>query len=171
MPSAAEIAEAIEATEWVSKNVRMYRNRFMDREDMLQSGLLAVARSVQAYNEDAGVPFVSFACMCAQREMHDYVRRGIRNHRGMREYLEYSRRDNVSMPRVFSEQDAVRVWDEADSMLSDQHVSILKDRFVNGRTMNEIAVVHGVSRQRIDQKINASLKILRNSLVLSELAD
>lgn len=171
MPDAAEIDAAIQAARHASKNIKLYRNLFLDREDMLQTGLLAVARAIKDFDPTQGVPFSGYACQRARWAMWDYAKRGLRRHRRWQRYCASVTPEYHGQTPAPDTIDATAVWNFSKTVLSPQQRDLLFQRFFVGRTLADIAKDHVVSRQRIDQKVSVSLKILKNRLVRSSVGD
>ncbi len=64
----------------VRKRASRYTDAVAELEDLTQEGVIGLMRAVESYDPERGVPFVSYAILCAERQIISVVRMLNRQH-------------------------------------------------------------------------------------------
>lgn len=147
-------------------------------EDLYQEGFLGYSRAADKFDPDRGFVFLTYANYYAWSYMQKHVRR-------MDHLTIYHRRegnaptltsldallaqsgqsDVLADPRARADevetQDLVRMIHQACAGLSRQDADIVRKRVVDGWKYTELALLYGLSKQRIKQRYDRALESLR----------
>lgn len=140
-------------------------------EDLVQTGLLAAVRSVPCFKTGAGVKFVSYVGVAAQRAIH-------RAAFGWKPLPQATAEDTDIIGEVPDGrcldapgpdiETAAEVRNLVAVHLGDREQTLIRQRFgLDGgppQTYSELAVVTGTSRQNVQQLVERALRRLRSAL-------
>lgn len=144
-------------------------------EDAIGEGMYALTKAAQLYDPSKGYRFSTLAIICIQREIRDWVDKEFTQIKrdGLRLDEPFADRSDKNWSDTFPakddvEADAVDWLSDAVDLISKNHpkrknIEMLLE-YANGRSMVDIALEHGVTRQRILARINEAKAVLRNSL-------
>jgi RNA polymerase sigma factor (sigma-70 family) len=139
-------------------------------EDLIQVGLLAAVRSVPCFDPTAGVKFVSYAGVSAQRAIHRAVVAWKLLPQAGKSEADFlgEMADHRELPVIGDKETANFVRKLIDEQLGERERELLGQRFgLDGsppRTYSELAEVTGTSRQNVQQLVERALRRLRNHL-------
>jgi RNA polymerase sigma factor (sigma-70 family) len=157
---------------FVCKLARQYARRVggVPIEDLVQVGLLAAVRSVPCFDPAAGVKFVSYAGVSAQRAIHRAVIAWKLLPQAGKSEADFlgEMADHRELPVIGDKETANFVRKLIEEQLGERERELVGQRFgLDGsppRTYSELAEVTGTSRQNVQQLVERALRRLRNHL-------
>lgn len=139
-------------------------------EDLIQEGMIALYRAIDAYDLSSDVPFSAFAYSCVKNRIIDVVKSANRDkHKALNNYVsiydvDYSMSATSAEDTAIMRENSIQVKKNITQNLTQEETSILR-LYLDGRSYRDIALQSGKSEkyvdnslQRIKRKIRASLK-------------
>lgn len=156
---------------FVKSKSRTYFLIGADRDDIIQEGMLGLFKAIRDYNADKQASFRSFAELCVTRQMITAVKTATRQkHTPLNNYISLNKPvyedetertliDHLSLrhnsdPEVIliDNEDYSVTNEKIKSMLSNFEYEVL-EKYINGQSYNEIAVIMNKSPKSIDNAL------------------
>lgn len=156
----------------------------IDVDDLVQSGFIAFLYAVERYDPAGGAKFSTYLCLCLKNAFGECM--GIRTEKQKNDPINWAvslsrpladDKDSGKLCDIVPDPDAdipmetveEKMWREqlheaiesAMSALSDDQKDTLRLRYYKDMTLTEIADMQGISFERVRQKENKALRILR----------
>lgn len=176
---------------WLALNANHWLrlNPWLDFDDLMQEGRLALLRAHERFDPSANVKLLTFATICIQRAMGDHARcfahpvkyprqRGRTRQEVLRisfnECVFEGARQTWSEVLTTPEPDLeyspagelMALVEKALLKLTAKQQAVVKARFMEGRKLHDIGQELGVSRERIRQIESKALRLLRANRTL-----
>lgn len=139
-------------------------------EDLIQEGMIALYRAIDAYDLESKVPFFAFAYSCVKNRIIDVVKAANRDkHKALNNYVsiydvDYSMSATSAEDTAIMRENSIQVKKNITENLSSEETGILR-LYLDGRSYRDIALQTGKSEkyidnslQKIKRKIRACLK-------------
>lgn len=156
----------------------------IDVEDLVQSGFIAFLYAVERYDPVGGAKFSTYLCLCLKNAFGECL--GIRTEKQKNDPINWAvslsrpladDKDSGKLFDIVADTDADipmeavedKMWREqlheaiesSMAALSDDQKETLRLRYYQDMTLQEIADMQGISFERVRQKENKALRILR----------
>lgn len=176
---------------WLALNANHWLrlNPFLDFDDLMQEGRLALLRANERFDPSTGNKLLTFATICIQRAMGEHARsfaHPVKYPRQRRKVRQAIQRVSFGEPLY---EDSTRTWAEvlaapqpdleyaptddlmailgkALKKLTPKQQAVIKARFMEGRKLREVGQELGVSRERVRQIEVKALRLLRGNRIL-----
>lgn len=147
---------------------------FLDQDDLVQEGMLALLRAVRFYRSDREASFFTFALTCINNSIRSALRSGEQiKHRPMRDYisLDENSTGETAALRVLAQQDGspedlvikmeeyALIRQKIRSLLSGLEREILM-LYLKGSTYEQVAAQMGVTEKSVDNALQRARKKL-----------
>ncbi len=158
----------------VTVSARPYYLAGADSEDLIQEGMLGLMKAIREYDAGEKVPFCVFAELCVKNNIYTAIRNATRKkHRPLNEYISLGEplfEDTVSV--AVSD---IKVSDPEDALMDKETRSELKqalsgmlssfekqvmDRYLEGRSYDEIASDLGKTKKSVDNAVTRTSRKL-----------
>lgn len=132
-------------------------------EDLIQEGMIALYRAIDAYDEESKVPFSAFAYSCVKNRIIDVVKAANRDkHKALNNYvsiydIDYSMSSTSAEDAAIMRENSIQVKKNIAENLSQEERLVLR-LYLDGRCYRDIALETGKSEKSVD---NALQKIKR----------
>lgn len=150
---------------FVKSTVQRYFIPNMDRDDLLQEGMLALFKAVKTYDVNKNKDFKSFLEMCVKRQLISALRHATRRKDiPIEGYLPWDENINISLALV--ERELPYLSQEFKQKLSRLESTVL-EKYLEGKSYNEIAKELGCSPKSVDnaiQRVKRKLRRIADSL-------
>ena len=138
-------------------------------EDLIQEGMIALYRAIDAYDVGSKVPFSAFAYSCVKNRIIDVVKAANRDkHKALNNYVSIYDVD-CSMSATSAEdtaimrENSIQVKKSIQDNLTGEEVAILK-LYLDGRSYRDIALQTGKSEKNVDNALQKIKKKVRAAL-------
>ena len=139
-------------------------------EDLIQEGMIALYRAVDAFDEESGVPFSAFAYSCVKNRIIDVVKAANRDkHKALNNYVsiydvDYTMSATSAEDAAIMRENSIQVKKNIAENLTSEETTVLR-LYLDGRSYRDIALQTGKSEkfvdntlQKIKRKIRAAMK-------------
>lgn len=139
-------------------------------EDLIQEGMIALYRAIDAYDTGSKVPFSAFAHSCVKNRIIDVVKSAnCDKHKALNNYVsiydvDYTLSATSAEDAAIMRENSIQVKKNILEILSAEDTAILR-LYLDGRSYRDIALQTGRSEkfvdnalQRIKRKVRASLR-------------
>lgn len=138
-------------------------------EDLIQEGMIALYRAIDAYDLSSKVPFSAFAFSCVKNRIIDVVKAANRDkHKALNNYVsiydvDYSMSATSAEDTAIMRENSIQVKKDITENLSQEEVAILR-LYLDGRSYRDIALQTGKSEKFIDNSLQKIKRKIRISL-------
>ncbi len=139
-------------------------------EDLIQEGMIALYRAIDAYDMASKVPFSAFAYSCVKNRIIDVVKAANRDkHKALNNYVsiydvDYSMSASSAEDDAIMRENSIQVKKNIIENLTAEETGILR-LYLDGRSYRDIALQTGKSEkavdntlQKIKRKVRAAVK-------------
>lgn len=138
-------------------------------EDLIQEGMIALYRAIDAYDVGSKVPFSAFAYSCVKNRIIDVVKAANRDkHKALNNYVsiydvDYSMSATSAEDTAIMRENSIQVKKSIQDNLTGEEVAILK-LYLDGRSYRDIALQTGKSEKNVDNALQKIKKKVRAAL-------
>jgi RNA polymerase sporulation-specific sigma factor len=142
--------------------------RGLERDDMLQEGMIGLFKAIRDYKLDARTSFRSFADVCIDRQIVTAIRAATRKkHAPLNSYLPLSvaeatevKEATSPLRRLIAAENLNETKDSFEEMLTDREVSVIRLRMA-GKSYRDIAVKLSISQKSVDNALSRAKNKLK----------
>jgi RNA polymerase sigma factor (sigma-70 family) len=135
--------------------------------EIYSDGLLGLSYAINTFNVELKNSFSTYAYTCIENKIIDGIRkRNNSKHKGENFfYLDHCENDDFLDEKSFFETSDLAFIRE---ILGKEEYSLIKDKYINGKSIDEISKELNITRQGVHQRIKSLLFKIKNEILKKE---